>query len=187
MFDFDLNSVLEQPTVVRSEVLEPEADPTEQSFSGLEFDDFPDEENLEQDEEKVSIPFDAEAAAENLVSLLAAGNLLLTPLANWKLKKKRGGKAGISVLQVAYVKSLGVGADKMTDLEKKQLTIYMAYLRDKEELEKAIPFTDEEIAKLTRLAVPYCKATKFSVSAGSGFWTTYGMMQFQRVIAILQA
>ena len=189
--EFDLNSLLEQGTVQRSEAAEP-APTAIPSFPGLVFEDEPvspvaDPDDDDDKEAEDNFPYNAEEAAENLVAVLSSLNYFITPLAVWKLKKKRGGKTAIEKMQVIYAKSLGKDAEKITEQERQQLHMYQAYLKDKEELENAMPFTEKETDELTKLAIPYCRANRIKVPKGAGFWGAYGAMQFQRVMAIIQA
>ena len=109
----------------------------------------------------------------------------MTPLALWKARRKRGGKGVIEKMQIIAAKNFdGV---KLTDKEKHLLHQYNAYLTDKAQLEKAIPYTDDELKLLKTMAIPYCKTSKIRINGGFAFWTTFAGIQAQRVIAIIQA
>ena len=193
--EFDLSSVLQQPTKMRTELVQDE--PETVDFSGLEFETSPDliesnpidkEADLieDLDEEEEEEPHDPEEEAEKLVGLIQAANVLtMTPLALWKARKKRGGKAAISKMQIIAAKNFE-GA-KLEKKEAEQLAKYNAYLKDKEQLENAIPYTSDELSLLKTMAIPYMKTSKIKINGGFAFWTTLAGIQAQRVIAIIQA
>ncbi len=188
----DLEELIAQPTTQRTEGEnnnEPQFEFNEIEFDSLEFDEpeMEDSEDFEEEEaETIDLtPYDPVEAANNLVALLTSANHLITPLARWKLTKKRGGKKKIQVLQNSFSKQ--INGQELTEQDKKQIAMYQSYLKDKEQLEAAIPFTDDEFDTLLKQAIPYCRANKIKVGGGASFWTTYGMMQAQRVFQILQA
>lgn len=185
--DFNLDEFLEEHTIERSSHSEP-AQKVTTSFSGIEFEESDNSDFEEfEDEKKVDslVPYDPVEAANNLVSLLTSANHLITPLARWKLQEKRGGKKKIQILQNSFSKQ--VSGQELTELDKLRINMYTSYLKDKEELENAIPFTDEEFKTLVNQAIPYCRATRINIGGGASFWTSYGIMQAQRVFSILQA
>jgi hypothetical protein len=192
--EIDLTKVLEQPTTMRTEVAS--SNNFLDNFSALEFegsapkekDDFTSldndfEEDFEDEDEE---PHNPEEEAEKLVGLIQSANLLtMTPLAMWKARKKRGGKQAITRMQEVFAKSLS--GQKLSPAEQSQVSRYNAYLRDKEELEKAIPYTPDEVQLLKKMAIPYMKTTKMRINGGFAFWTTLAGIQAQRIIAIIQA
>lgn len=194
MIEFDILDVLETPTQQRSENT-PELDPFENDdfLNGLEF-DTPEEniEAVEQEEEptptieEIYTDEDAQINAEILVDLLDTVNTAtLTPLARWKLRKKRGGKDVVSKMSVVYEKSLK--DEKLTDKEKELAWKYEAYLKDKEQLENAIPYTDDEKRKLVASAKNYVKGKKIKINADLSFWGELAMIQGSRIMQILTA
>lgn len=186
MFNVDLTSVLEEPTVIRSEVAVPKNDVPD-DFSGLEFE----EPNLLQENEDAAteldlMPYDAAENAEILVELLDTFNTAaLTPLARWKLTKKRGGKNAILRMQEIAEKNF-TGAE-LNEQEKRLLFQYNAYLKDKEELEEAIPYTVDEKERLIKAAIPYMKKSKIRIGGGMAFWTELALIQGTRIMQVLTA
>lgn len=185
MFEnFVLESVLEQPTEQRPEhITEVQTEVIDNSdVSGLEFEDISVEEPKEAE---VSYTLaDAEQNAELLVGVIASVNILtMTPLARWKVKKKRGGKHAIERMQAIAQKNFS--GNELTDNEKRLLDQYNAYLADKQQLENAIPYTDDEIEALQTAAIPYCQSTKLKVNGGMAFWVQLGTMQLGRIMQIL--
>lgn len=190
MFDFNLDEVLEQPTVARTEAEQPKVEEALDDFSGLEFDELPDkgEINLEDElPEGVSLsPYDPEENAEMLVELIDSMNIaILTPLARWKLVKKRGGKSEIRKMQVIAAKKFN--AQKLSDAENRLLNQYQAYLKDKEELEHAIPYTEEEKEKLKKSATVYMKKVQMKIGGGATFWVELAVIQGSRIVEVLTA
>ena len=191
--EIDLLSVLEQPTTMRTEVAP--SNNFLDNFSALEFEEEPDkntslgdaiEGDFDYEEEEDEEPHNPEEEAEKLVGLIQSANLLtMTPLAMWKARKKRGGKQAITRMQEVFAKSLS--GQKLSPAEQSQVSRYNAYLRDKEELEKAIPYTPDEVQLLKAMAIPYMKTTKMRINGGFAFWTTLAGIQAQRIIAIIQA
>jgi|GEM_PF-2602212 len=185
----DLSSILEQPTKVRSEVYEL-SDKKEQmeDLSNLVFEDEKEtaENLIEQEQKQPEEPYDAEENAALLVGCIASVNdIVMTPLARWKVRHKFGGKKTLKTYQLQFAKSFT--NKKLTDQEQKLADLYTAYLKDKEEMEKAIPYTDKEIENLTRAAIPYCKQSRIKVNGGVAFWVELGSLQMERIITVLSA
>lgn len=191
-FNFDLSEILEEQTTERSEnsVLEPQ---TEIDNSILEFDEPTDPapetlinaEKTELLKEEYTLE-EAKENAEILVELLDTINTAsLTPLARWKLRKKRGGKTALLKMQEIAEKSFS--DEDLTEQEKSLLAKYNAYMRDKEQLEKDIPYTDEEKAKLVKSATSWLHRKKIRVSGDMSFWGEFAMIQGTRVLQILTA
>lgn len=196
MFDFRLEDVLEQDTVSRSEfALEPIEFNNEPSFESeinpasevnkIEFE----EREIEEEEEEQETPFtlaDAKASAEVLIDLIDTLNVTaLTPLARWKLTKKRGGKKSIQRMQEIAEKNFT--GEELTPEEKRLLYQYNAYLADKEQLEKAIPYTEDEKQRLTNSAIPMMLKNKWKIGGGGSFAMELAMIQGTRVLQILTA
>ncbi len=180
----ELNAILEAPTKPRSEVAAEAPHPADDLLSSLEFTDEPIVQESEPAPEPEA-PYDPVEAAEQLVALIQGANTLsMTPLAMWIAKRKRGGSDEIRKLQVLYERKNN--GQKLTEAQEAQVATYTAYLRDKEELRKVIPYTDDEMKMLKDLAIPYCRVTKLKVNSGAAFWSALGGMQLQRIIAILQ-
>ena len=188
-FNFDLSEILEQETTERSETAF--INQTEQTdFSVLEF-----EEPIvpavtePAPTELLAVEYTFEEAKENaeiLVELLDTINTAaLTPLARWKLRKKRGGKTALLKMQEIAEKSFS--DEDLTEQEKSLLAKYNAYMRDKEQLEKDIPYTDEEKAKLVKSATSWLHRKKIRVSGDMSFWGEFAMIQGTRVLQILTA
>lgn len=178
--DFDLESVLSSPTAPRLETIVEES---VQESTGLEFDS---EIIPEAVVEEVEEEYDAVQEAEKLIAMIAAANnLLMTPLAVWKLKKKRGGKASIARMEALKAKQFS-GAE-LSEAEKNLVLQYDAYLRDRESLQSVIPYTKEEIQMLKELAIPYCQGSKMKINSGFAFWAALGGTQLSRIMAIIQA
>lgn len=189
--DIDLTEILEAPTVIRPEVSppnEPKEDHEITDFSGLEFEPLPEPDPKPNEEvEPVEIEiYNAEENAEILVELIDVVNIqTLTPLARWKLTKRQGGKPAVRKMQLLFEKKLN--DSELTDPEKREIELYQAYLKDKEELERIIPYTDEEKDSLKKSAVPYLSAHKIKIGGGMAFWTQLGMIQVSRIMQVLTA
>ena len=187
--DIDLTEILETPTVAHPEESAPQAETEITEFSNLEFaaEPEPEPENEIAAAEPVEVEiYDAEENAEILVELIDVVNIqTLTPLARWKLAKKQGGKPVVRKMQLLFEKKLN--DTELTDKEKRQIELYQAYLKDKEELEKAIPYTDDEKDNLKKSAVPYLSAHKLKIGGGAAFWTQLAMIQGSRIMQVLTA
>lgn len=191
--DIDLTEILEAPTVIRPEV-SPSNEPKEETeitdFSGLEFSSEPapapeDEPVGEIDPVEIEI-YNAEENAEILVELIDVVNIqTLTPLARWKLTKRQGGKPAVRKMQLLFEKKLN--DSELTDPEKREIELYQAYLKDKEELERIIPYTEDEKDSLKKSAVPYLSAHKIKIGGGMAFWTQLAMIQGSRIMQVLTA
>lgn len=189
-FDVDLSTILSQPTQTRFESVSTEYAPeaTErEALSSLEFEPIPQPVSPIPAEELIDIsPYDAEENADILVELIDVVNIQsLTPLARWKLRKKLGGRTEVTRKQLLFEKK--INKEKLTDAEKRDIELYQAYLKDKEELEKAIPYTDEEKKNLKMAAVPYLKQHQIKVGGGFAFWTQLAMIQGSRIMQVLTA
>src|SRR5690606_30762223 len=143
MFDsINLFDVLAEPTQIRSEVNEviefDEGDIFEDDHSeNLTFDDEPEpieqEEEIEVVQEQPYTEAEAKANAEILVDLIDTVNVAtMTPLARWKLRKKRGGKDAIRKMQLIQEKQFA--NQELSEGDKRLLFQYNAYLKDKEEM-----------------------------------------------------
>lgn len=131
-------------------------------------------------------PYDAETEAKKLVSLCNAGNTLIcSPLAVWKLKKKRGGAKEIEKMKTAWHKR-GAGME-LTDREKTLALTYETYLADTKQLSGDILFTKHEIEAMEALALPYCEKSRIKINDGAAFWTTYAGFQVSKILKILTA
>lgn len=192
MLDFNLDDILEQPTQVRSNIHnEPSEEITD--FSNLQFDESDDFEEVEKFTRKepkeaieIDIPYDAEENAEILVELIDVANIqTLTPLAKWKLRKKLGGKPGLRQKQILFEKKFN--KEELTDGEKRDIELYQAYLKDKLEIEEAIPYTPDEKEALKTAAIPYLKQSKLRIGGGASFWTQLAMIQGGRIMQVLTA
>lgn len=185
MEDFTLDSILEESTQTRSESRTGNMDEVA-DFSSLEFEPtYVEPTYVEQEDEAINIsPYDAEENAEILVELIDVVNVQsLTPLARWKLRKKLGGKTEVTRKQLLFEKKLN--KETLTDEEKRDIELYQAYLKDKEELDKAIPYTDEEKKNLKQAAIPYLKQTQLKIGGGMAFWTQLAMIQGSRIMQVL--
>lgn len=180
---FDLNSILSAPTTIRSET------PVETQFAEVEEQntlEFDEKEEIIQEVEEEQEPYNPEEEAEKLLGLIAAANnITMTPLALWRLKKKRGGKQVIERMQVMKAKQFS--GQKLTENEQRLIDQYDAYLLDKQQLQQAIPYTEQEMEMLKQLAIPYCQSSKLKVNSGAAFWSALGGVQLQRIFAIIQA
>jgi hypothetical protein len=194
LFDgFDLGSVLAEPTKPRTQEL-PKVDIMDQ-FSDLVFDDVPETKDAEnsiretehvQEVEEEEEDYDPAQQAENLVAVISSANLLLlTPLAKWKLRKKRGGREVIAAMQLAFEKKESAGLELSAE-EQIKYNKYTAYLKDKAELLKEIPYTDEEEAQLQKMAEVWMKSSKMKVGDSLAFWMTLAGIQGSRIFAILE-
>lgn len=183
MFD-SLDDILEQPTQVRAEsTTNHQQEMT--NFSSLEFEELPPA-PIEQEEELDISPYNAEENAEILVELIDVVNIqTLTPLARWKLRKKLGGKTEVTRKQLLFEKKLS--QSKLTEEEKRDIELYQAYLKDKAELEKAIPYTEDEKKNLKQAAIPYLMQSKLKIGGGMAFWTQLAMIQGSRIMQVLTA
>lgn len=189
MFDFNLDDVLAEPTVMRSEVAEQESVAPLEDFSGLQFEELP-EVQEEAEQLPVEPPYTEKEAKENaemLVDFLDTFNTMaLTPLARWKLRKKRlGEKSNVWKMQALLEKEYA--DEKLNEKEKRALIVYKSYLADKKELENAIPFTDAEKEKLKHSASIWLKNKRIRIGGEFGFWGEYAMIQGTRVMEILTA
>jgi hypothetical protein len=181
---------LSQPTQEKPEtapeVFEPvvKNDRFSQDFDE-QIEDEPDEpeqhEEIEDEE-----PYNAEEEAEKLLGLLNAGNvLLMSPLTQIVLKKKRGGKKILERCKIAFMKVKN--GEKATDGEKEMAAKYEAYQTDLQTLAGEIAFSEQELAAMRVLAVPYCRASKVKINGSLAFWLMYGGYQTQRIMKILTA
>lgn len=193
MFEFDLDSVLSTPTTPRVETVVEEASTdasTDDLLNNLTFDESLEPTPVEVLEPEVVEVFSEKEVEENaaiLVDLIDTVNVAtLTPLARWKLRKKRGGKQVVTQMQLIYEKSLNK-EEKLTKEEKNEILKYKAYLSDKEELESAIPYTREEKERLTRAAKNYVRSKKIKINGDLSFWGELAMIQGTRIMQILTA
>lgn len=189
MFEFDLDSVLATPTTPRVEVVQEETIQSDDYLDQLTFDESIQE--VEEVEEVVAVPVFTEKEVEEnaaiLVDLIDTVNVAtLTPLARWKLRKKRGGKQVITEMQLVFEKSMQDG-EKLSSKEKELALKYNAYLKDKEELENAIPYTHEEKERLTRAAKNYVRTKQIKINGDLSFWGELAMIQGTRIMQILTA
>src|SRR5690554_3763549 len=187
--DIDLTEILETPTVAHPEESAPQAETEITEFSNLEFaaEPEPEPENEIAAAEPVEVEiYNAEENAEILIELIDVVNIqTLTPLAKWKLAKKQGGKPVVRKMQILYEKKMNEG--ELTEKEKRQIELYQIYLKDKQELENAIPYTDEEKESLKQAAIPYLKSSKLKIGGGAAFWTQLAMIQGSRIMQVLTA
>jgi hypothetical protein len=185
MFD-SLDDILEQPTQVRSE-LTTNNQQEMTNFSSLEFEEVSSTPIEQEQEEEFDIsPYNAEENAEILVELIDVVNIqTLTPLARWKLRKKLGGKTEVTRKQLLFEKKLS--QSKLTEEEKRDIELYQAYLKDKAEIEKAIPYTEDEKKNLKQAAIPYLMQSKLKIGGGMAFWTQLAMIQGSRIMQVLTA
>lgn len=188
--DFDILDVLEQPTTMRSETIEePVKDFSDGiDFSSLEFEPEPKQEVEEQQEATELVkPYTDKEAKENaeiVIDLLDTFNqALLPPLARWRITKKRGGKEALLKMQLVFEKELS-GAE-LTEPEKRQVWLYNAYLKEKEEKLSSIPFTDDEKEKLVKSLAKYLKEKQTRVSSDLGFWGELAMIEGMKIVSIL--
>lgn len=186
MEEFSLDNILSEETIPRSEDKDVSPDELKiEEDNGLEFEEAPLIE-VEEFEEEPQKPYDAKTNAENLVNLIDAVNILsLTPLARWKLKKKRGGKEVLDTLEKFYSKK--VSGAKVTDEEKEKAAIYEAYLKDTIKINEAIPFSADEKTRLITAAVPYLEKTQMKIDEGLGFWGILIAVEGSKVMQILTA
>jgi len=186
--DFDLDDILGEPTIQRSEV-HIEDDFSNDDFSSLEFEEITEEVEEIEIPEEVEKPYTEAEAKENATMLIdlidTVNTATLTPLARWKLRKKRGGKDAIRKMQLVQEKQFT--EKELTEAEKRLLFQYQAYLKDKEELEKAIPYTEDEREQLIRSATHYLKGKKIRISGDLSFWGELAMIQGSRLMQILTA
>jgi hypothetical protein len=181
-----LTDVLSTPTKERPERdLITEIAP--QIFPNADFD-----EEEEEEEEEIPVneepeePYDAEREATNLINLLNAGNMLvMTPLSNLKLRKNRGGKAGMERMKLAYEKSQH--GQELTEHEKNLVLQFESYKRDLMLLSGEIPYSEQQMQMLKTAAIPYCEATKFKSNAGLAFWGIFASVQMEKIIKVIQA
>src|SRR5690554_7888290 len=186
--DIDLMSILETPTHFREEKMDTGETQEVTDFSGFEFDEIPEDTTLQEEKvETLEIEvYNAEENAEILIELIDVVNIqTLTPLAKWKLAKKQGGKPVVRKMQILYEKKMNEG--ELTEKEKRQIELYQIYLKDKQELENAIPYTDEEKESLKQAAIPYLKSSKLKIGGGAAFWTQLAMIQGSRIMQVLTA
>lgn len=184
---FNLDDILEQPTQYRSEASSQPQEITD--FSGLEFEDDIDnvEELASSEAIEIELPYSPEDNAETLVELINLGNIgLLTPLATWKIRRKRiGNKEALRKKQLLFEKNFN--KEELTEEEKRSLELYQAYLRDKEQIEEAIPYSDDEKEALKNAAIPYFRKNKIRIEGGAAFWTQLAFIQGQRFVQIFTA
>jgi len=182
--EIDLMEILETPTVFREEKSDNQEEVTD--FSNLEFEETPEASTVEETKAIEIEIYDAEENAEILVELIDVVNIqTLTPLARWKLVKRQGGKPVVRKMQLLFEKKLN--DNELTDKEKRQIELYQAYLKDKEELEQAIPYTNDEKDSLKQAAIPYLKSSKLKIGGGAAFWTQLAMIQGSRIMQVLTA
>lgn len=188
MFDFDIDSVLEQDTITRSENFEQETE-KETDFSDLEFED--EDEEIEQEQEEREIVFtdaDAKEGAEVLVDMIDTFNTVtMTPLAKWKLQKKRGLREKGKIAEMEFIASKDFAGQKLTEAEKRKLYQYNTYLASLQKLEEVIPYTDDERKRLIKSAIPMVKKMKWKVGGATSFGLELAMIQGSRIMDILTA
>lgn len=180
-----LTDVLSTPTKERPERDLMNEIPTFE-FPNEDFDEEEEEEEEIQVKEEPEEPYDAEREATNLINLLNAGNMLvMTPLSNLKLRKNRGGKAGMERMKLAYEKSQH--GQELTEHEKNLVLQFEAYKRDLMLLSGEIPYSEQQMQMLKTAAIPYCEATKFKSNAGLAFWGIFASVQMEKIIKVIQA
>lgn len=183
-----LEELLSVPTPNRTE-LGQVTETVEELERPLDFDvDFEKVEELEaiDSEEEEEEPRNYKEDAQNLVALISSVNqLVVPPIAKGVLQKRRGGKKTIKSLQALFEKD-AQGKD-LTEKEQSRLNTYLSYLRDKDEITKAIPYTEEEEKLLVSMAEPFVKASGFKVGGGAAFFGALAAIQGQRIISIIQA
>lgn len=191
--DFDFDSVLETPTVVRSEVAEQEITPTAEP---IKLDLEPEKIHQQTDEEEIYeepkvvvhkvTEKEAKIGAEILADLVDMGNkLALTPLAYWSIRRKKIGTADTLRKMQALEMKKNSGVE-LTDLEKQQLWRYGAFLKDIERSKNEIPLTDEERTQLIRSAEKYFLTKQINFGGdGSAFWIEFGMIEAFKIMSVI--
>lgn len=186
MIEIDFADIVAVPTKRVSEYEEATEEKTESfyltdDFPGLEFEEeneleeeAPDQSGISPIEEKapaLDLISEAEAkdGAELLVSTIDLATSFLGSIAvNLKLQHKEGGKKVIKRMQAIFEKEL-MGED-LTKKEQSLLKRYEAYLRDKEEAKKILPFSEQEYNTLVKSATAYIKQKNIRISGGGSFW-----------------
>ncbi|HRO76962.1 MAG TPA: hypothetical protein PLP27_12545, partial [Crocinitomicaceae bacterium] len=124
--------------------------------------------------------------AEALVDLIDMGQTaVLTPLAKWKLSKKRGVKGKIAQAEIIAAKSME--GEELTAKEKRLLYQYNAYLESFRRVEEKLPYTEDERERLTSAAKKYVSDNKLKVSKGLGFWGELAIIQGTRILEVVTA
>lgn len=177
---------LSQPTSEKPENIQEVAEINPFTTSSTDFDEDTIDYSVQEEEEEEEEPYNAEEEADKLIGLLNAGNMLLmSPLTQIVLKRKRGGKRLLERCKIAFTKKQN--GEKITDAEKEMANKYQAYQNDLTTLAGEIAFTENELKVLRTMAIPYCKASKVKINGSFAFWLTYGGMQTQRIMQILTA
>jgi len=180
--EIDVLSALEEPTAPTIETQQQEPQ-TESYFDNLEFEEEPEEVEIinaqEVEEPEEYTDADAELTAEMLVELIDSFRCItMTPIARMRVRRKVGDKDTIQRMKLLELrKDLG---EKLTKAETWQLNRYQIYKRDCAEIEKIIPYTDEEKQRFNRTLARWAKKKKFKVGEGE-----LAMMEIPRIIAIM--
>lgn len=198
MNEINLSTILEVPTIQRPENnVEQEVENFDLSSLGFEDnheETFDQEEHEEQEvkkapEEGLKIgitPGEAREGAELFIDFLETINELgLTRVARWRMTKKRGGKAVIKKMQSVFEKSFS--DIKLTPEEQESIWKYEAYLRDKEEVEGNIPFTEKEREKLVKNCTVYFKYKNIKFAGGNSFWIDLMMIEGMKIMDVVTA
>jgi type I site-specific restriction endonuclease len=182
-----LTDVLSAPTKERPERAIVEETIHQTVFNNTDFEEEEEEEEeIQTTQQEPEEPYDAEREATNLINLLNAGNMLvMTPISNFKLRKNRGGKAGMERMKMAYEKS--VRGQELTEHEKNLVLQFESYKRDLMLLSGEIPYSPQQMEMLKTAAIPYCEATKFKSNAGFAFWGIFASVQMDKIIKVIQA
>lgn len=131
-------------------------------------------------------PYDAEVEATKLVNLLNAGNtLLVSPIANFRMIKKRGGREALDKMKAAYQKQKD--GKKLSEEEDRMLSAFNSFKTDMALLNGEIPFSEKQLEILKTAAVPYCQESKMKINGAFAFWGIFGGMQTEKIIKILTA
>lgn len=131
-------------------------------------------------------PYDAEAEAEKLVGMLNAGNtVLVSPLANWRMIKKRGGREGLEKMKAPYMKKMK--GEKLSEEEEVLYKSFESFQADMKLLNGEIPYSEQQLEAMKKLAVPYCQESQIHINGGLAFWIAVSGMQIEKIIKVLTA
>ncbi len=180
MKSVDLREVFSQETTHRS-VEESKTEEPTQNVNQEDFSQEPvakDVESIEQTQEPtVQIErkpnYNAEQNAQSLVyGLQALEQMVLSPLAMFRMHKKIGGKEVKTAMLTAYQKKMSGG--ELNDEDNRLIAAFEDYERKVSLLTDSILPNEKKTEFLIRAAKPYCEETQMEIKSGLAFWASYG-------------
>lgn len=130
-------------------------------------------------------PYDAEANANSLVSMITAiDTLVLTMAVRLKSRSNAGGANALKKMKTVLTKE--ISGKELTDHDKLLIAKFHEYNANMKLLSQEVIPSGDEIERLVKVAIPYCEETKLQVGKGAAFWASYGSSLITRASKLLQ-